>query len=69
MLTHEQERKLFLEFLRAKQTLSHYPVHYDNAIVNYLQGEVRSMLFTNGYTVEECEQSKDIANELYKRWK
>jgi len=69
MLTEEQTRKLFHEYLRAKQTLECYPVKSDNAIVNYLQSEIRSLLFQDGNTVEECEQSKEIAKELYKRWK
>ena len=69
MLTEEQTIKLFHEYLRAKQTLSGLNLKVDNAIINYLKGEVRSILFKDGYTVEECEQSYQIAKDLYERWK
>ena len=69
MLTEQQVIFLFNEFLRAKQTLSGFCLNVDNAIINYLRSEVRSMLFASGYTVEECEQSYQIAKDYYERWK
>ena len=69
MLTEEQTIKLFNEYLRAKQTLSMVNLNVDNAIINYLKSEVRSMLFNAGYTIEECAMSYDIAKDLYERWK
>ena len=69
MLTEQQTIMLFNEFLRAKQTLSMVKLNSDNAIVNYLNQEVRSMLFTSGYTFEECKQSYEIAKDYYERWK